>query len=468
MTAFGAYPSYREPKLRWLSPLPEHWKEQRGKTYFREVDERSTTGKEELLSVSHLTGITPRSQKNVSMFKAASYVGSKLCRPDDIVVNTLWAWMAALGTSNYTGIVSPAYGVYRPRCSDDFNPTYLDYLLRTQAYVSEYTVRSTGIRASRLRLYPDQFLDIVFIQPPRTEQDQIVAYLRAQDARIARFIRAKRQLIALLTEQKLRIIDHAVTRGLDDTVKLKPSGVEWLGDIPAHWKVQRLKNIAAVVLGKMLTTTSKGAGSFKLYLRSTNVQWRTPDVSDMKEMWFANGEMDQLRVRKGDLLVSEGGEVGRACLWNDELPECYIQNSVHRVTPKPVMLSQFLFHQFFVHGKKGWFRATVNRVSIAHLTREKLVAVPFVVPPIEEQQTICRWIATECRALDEAIHRAESEITLIREYRERLIADVVTGQIDVRGWQPGADDVSDEDATALWDTTDDTLNEEEADAEALA
>lgn len=204
MMVASAYPNYRQPKMRWLPAVPEHWNEQRAKTFFREVDERSKTGQEELLSVSHLTGVTPRSQKKVTMFKAASYVGSKLCRPGDIVINTLWAWMAALGASRHVGIVSPAYGVYRPHHADSFNPVYLDYLLRTRAYVAEYIGRSTGIRSSRLRLYPNQFLDIALIQPPRPEQDQIVAYLRAQDAHIARFIKAKRDLIALLTEQKLK------------------------------------------------------------------------------------------------------------------------------------------------------------------------------------------------------------------------------------------------------------------------
>ena len=167
MAAANFYPGYRAARMRWLPPVPAHWNEQRAKTFFREVDERSKTGQEELLSVSHLTGVTPRSQKNVTMFKAASYVGSKLCRPGDIVINTLWAWMAALGASRHAGIVSPAYGVYRPHNADSFNPAYLDYLLRTRAYVAEYIGRSTGIRSSRLRLYPNQFLDISLIQPPR-------------------------------------------------------------------------------------------------------------------------------------------------------------------------------------------------------------------------------------------------------------------------------------------------------------
>jgi type I restriction enzyme S subunit len=113
----------------------------------------------------------------------------------------------------------------------------------------------------------------------------------ARLAHIARYIKTKRELIALLTEQKLRIIDHAVTRGLDASVKLKPSGIAWLGEIPVRWEVQRLKNVANVILGKMLTTESKdGDGKFMPYLRSTNVQWIKPDVRDVKTMWIANSE----------------------------------------------------------------------------------------------------------------------------------------------------------------------------------
>jgi type I restriction enzyme S subunit len=302
--------------------------------------------------------------------------------------------------------------------------------------------------------------------PPRAEQDQIVAYLRVQDAHIARFIKAKRELIKRLVEQKLQIIDQAVTRGLDPSVHLKPTGMEWLENVPEHWQIKRLKNIADVVLGKMLTITEKGDGDFKPYLRSTNIQWLTPDTRDIREMWIANSEKSQLRVKKGDLLVSEGGEVGRACLWSDELPECYIQNSVHRIAVKQEMLSEFLYLQFFANGKRGRFESIVNRVSIAHLTREKLVNVVFAVPPIEEQRIILDRVKVDCQPLDEAIERTRREIELLREYRDRLIADVVTGQIDVRDWLPGPDDgVAEEDLAALGGDEDIEADGEDEDGE---
>lgn len=219
------YPEYKTSRLPWLGEIPSHWQEKRAKYFFREVDERSTTGKEELLSVSHITGVTPRSQKNVTMFKAESYQGHKLCYPGDLVINTMWAWMAALGIAKDFGIVSPSYAVYRPKNRSEFVPEFVDHLLRTQVYSSEYWCRSTGIRASRLRLYPEKFLEIPIACPPRSDQSHIVAYIKEKTRMLRRIIRAKKHLVELLNEQKQAIIHHAVTRGLDPNVRLKPSGV---------------------------------------------------------------------------------------------------------------------------------------------------------------------------------------------------------------------------------------------------
>lgn len=462
----SAYPSYRDSGLPWAPKIPEGWQVLRNGRLF---SHRVETGFPDLpiLEVSLRTGVRVRDMENLKRKQVMSQKEKyKRAAKGDIAYNMMRMWQGAVGVAPVDGLVSPAYVVVKPY--PEANSAYFSYLFRTSAYMREVNKFSRGIVADRNRLYWESFKQMPSLVPPRPEQDQIVAYLRAQDAHIARYILAKRELIKLLTEQKLTIIDHAVTRGLDPNVRLKPTGIEWLGEVPEHWEVQRLKNVANVVLGKMLTTEAKaGDGDFKPYLRSTNVQWIKPDVRDVKEMWVAKAEMAQLRVRKGDLLVSEGGEVGRACMWNDELPECYIQNSVHRVAAKPMMLPEFLFHQFFAYGKRDRFNAIVNRVSIAHLTREKLVTIPFTVPPVEEQQAICRWITDECQPLDGAIARAEEEIKLIREYRDRLIADVVTGQIDVRGWRPGPDDVaSDEELAALGgeeeNTGEEDLHEETA------
>jgi len=472
MTVASAYPNYRKPKMRWLPAVPEHWNEQRAKTFFREVDERSKTGQEELLSVSHLTGVTPRSQKKVTMFKAASYVGSKLCRPGDIVINTLWAWMAALGASRHVGIVSPAYGVYRPHRPDSFNPAYLDYLLRTRAYVAEYIGRSTGIRSSRLRLYPNQFLDIALIQPPRPEQDQIVAYLRAQDAHIARFIKTKRDLIKLLTEQKLRIIDHAVTRGLDASVALKPSGIEWLGEVPEHWEVALIKHVADV----RFSGVDKHSHDHEKPVRLCNYtdvykNDRITDEMDLMRATATAAEIARLTLKAGDVILTKDSEtpddIGVPAWVPEDLPGVVCAYHLGLLRPVPDrVLGEFLFRAIGSTRTAQQFHVLATGVTRFALGKHDVKNAVIALPPVEEQKAICRWITDECKPLDDAIARTEEEIKLIREYRDRLIVDVVTGQVDVRGWQPGPEDVVDDAAlAALGDDKEDVTEEEDGDGD---
>lgn len=472
MTVASAYPNYRQSKMRWLPAVPEHWNEQRAKTFFREVDERSKTGQEELLSVSHLTGVTPRSQKKVTMFKAVSYIGSKLCRPGDIVINTLWAWMAALGASRHVGIVSPAYGVYRPHRADSFNPAYLDYLLRTRAYVAEYIGRSTGIRSSRLRLYPNQFLDIVLIQPPRPEQDQIVTYLRAQDAHIARFIKAKRDLIKLLTEQKLRIIDHAVTRGLDAAVTLKPSGIEWLGEVPEHWEVVLIKHVADV----RFSGVDKHSHDHETPVHLCNYtdvykNDRITDNMDLMRATATTAEIGRLTLKAGDVILTKDSEtpddIGVPAWVPNDLPGVVCAYHLGLLRPVPDrVLGEFLFRAIGSARTAQQFHVLATGVTRFALGKHDVKNAVITLPPVEEQTTICRWITEECQPLDDAITRAEEEIKLIREYRDRLIADVVTGQIDVRGWQPDPEDVVDDALlSALGDENEEVTEEEDDDGE---
>ena len=200
--------------VEWLGDVPECWEVQRAKFFFREADERSTTGTEELMSVSHITGVTPR-KKSVTMFMAESNMGYKLCRPGDIVINTMWAFMAALGVARQIGLVSPSYGVYRPLNIERLSHDYIDSLLRTEAYRTNYLIRSTGITSSRLRLYPESFLDIPLLCPPSAEQAAIVEHLeQAMSTANAAIARAQRQ-IGLIEEYRARLIADVVTGKLD-------------------------------------------------------------------------------------------------------------------------------------------------------------------------------------------------------------------------------------------------------------
>ena len=205
----------KESGFAWLGSIPANWEVVRAKNLYREVDERSLTGLEEQLSVSHLTGVSARRFKSVTMFRASSYVGHKRCRPGDLVVNTMWAWMGALGVTSVEGIVSPAYAVYRPIPKEGLLPSYANLLLRTPRYTANFRARSTGIRPSRFRLYPDQFLVTQVLLPPIDEQSSLanLAQERARDAEQA--TEKCRREIELLREFRTRLTADVVTGQLD-------------------------------------------------------------------------------------------------------------------------------------------------------------------------------------------------------------------------------------------------------------
>ena len=200
--------------VEWVSDIPSSWEMKRGKYLFCEISARSEEGKEELLTVSQYTGITPRSQKNVTMFEAESLVGYKICEIGDIPANTMWLWAGAIGVSKYYGVISPSYNIYR-QTAHAYDSDYLDYMLRAVPLVQHYKANSTGIRPSRLRLYPPQFLDIKFPVPPINEQKKIVSFLNAKFNTVDNALSRANQMIAKLEEYRKSIIYNAVTGKID-------------------------------------------------------------------------------------------------------------------------------------------------------------------------------------------------------------------------------------------------------------
>jgi type I restriction enzyme, S subunit len=419
------YPAYKDSGVDWLKKMPVNWRFLRGKSVFSSVDVRSKTGTEELLTVSSANGVIPRASTSVTMFKARTYVGHKLCWPGDLVVNSLWAWMQGLGFSRYHGMISSAYSVYRPRHEFTNYSRYFDYLLRSVAYKWELQTRSKGVWLSRLQLSDTDFMDMPIVIPPPAEQAAIVRFLDHYDRLIGQYIRTKQKLIALLTEQKQAIIQRAVTRGLNPDVKLKPSGVNWVGEIPEHWEVRRVFEVYSPKLNKnsgmqetQVLSLSYGTiivkpieklhglvpASFETYqiVHSGDIILRTTDLQN-----------DHNSLRVG--IVRTTGIITSAylCL---KTQEPYIPDYGHL----------FLHSWDITKAIYGFGSGLRQNLDFKHFRR-----MPAIIPPRDEQESIVQHIATNTASLDNEISCARRQITLMREYRTRLIADVVTGKIDV-------------------------------------
>lgn len=468
---FRPYPDYRKTDLKWFEYLPESWVILRTKQIFRLIIQKAPANNQmELLSVYTHIGVRPRKSLEQRGNKSSTTDGYWIVKKGDIISNKLLAWMGAIGVSHYEGVTSPAYDILRPIKS--CNTDYYHFLFRTRKYLQQFKIRSRGIMDMRLRLYFDQFGQIPIPVPPRPEQDQIVAYLRAQDAHIARFIKAKRDLIGLLTEQKLRIIDQAVTRGLEVSVALKPSGIEWLGDVPEHWNVALIKHISEVRFSGV-DKHSHGDETPVRLCNYTDVYKNDRITGDMDLMraTATAAEIARLTLKAGDVIITKDSEtpndIGVPAWVPEDLPGvvCAYHLGLLRPTHERV-LGEFLFRAIGSARIAQQFHVLATGVTRFALGKHDVKNAIIMLPPIDEQKAICGRIANECKPLDDAITRAVEEIKLIQEYRDRQIADVVTGQVDVRDWVPGPDDlVAEEDLTALGGDEEVDADEEEDDGD---
>jgi len=334
------YPAMKDSGVEWLGEVPAHWEVLPNRAFFTEVKERDHPD-EQLLSVTITRGVILQrtlladiSKKDSSNQDKSAY---KLVRPGDIVYNKMRAWQGSVGASAYQGIVSPAYVVQRPRQNAD--PRYLHYLLRTPAFAKEAERWSYGITSDMWSLRPEHFKMIYSSLPPLREQNAIVRFLDYVDRRIRRAIRAKKRLIELLEEYKQALIHEAVTGRIDVRTgkpypAYKNSGVEWLGKVPEHWEVIALGLTYDQCLGKMLDGKRIAGTSLLPYLRNTDVQWDRINVANLPMMDIPPSEYERYTVKPGDLLVCEGGEVGRAAIWSGELALCGFQKALHRLRPR--------------------------------------------------------------------------------------------------------------------------------------
>ena len=423
-TTYPTYIAYKDSGEYWMGEIPEYWETKKLKHLFAE---KKITHNHNLGcgAISFGEVITKDDDKIPESTKASYQEvldGEFLVNPLNLNYD-LKSLRIAL--SEISVVVSSGYIVLKDL--GQINRQYYKYLLHRYD-VAYMKLLGSGVRQT---INFNHISNSLLAFPPLPEQTAIANFLDEKTTKIDQAIAQKEKMIALLKERKQIIIQNAVTKGLDPNAKMKDSGVEWIGKIPEHWEVKKVKHVANVVLGKMICNQNMGSMELKPYLKSKNIQWLKVDISSVDEMWFTKQEMEQYRLKKNDLVLSEGGEVGKTCIWNDELPECYIQNSAHKVTLHSESNPFFYLYLFSHIGKQGGFDSIINRVSIGHLTKDKLLNIEVVKPILKEQTAIVAHIETQSVKIDQTIALQKTQIEKLKEYKATLIDSAVTGKINV-------------------------------------
>ena len=437
------YPAYRETQVEWLGVIPKHWNVIRGKWLLRCVDVRSTSGDEELLTVSSDRGVIPRSDATVTMFKAESYKGYKLCWPGDLVINSLWAWARGLGVSQHHGIISSAYGVYRLKEPYHEYTGYLHRLVRSLPFNYELHVRSKGIWVSRLQLTDEAFLGAPIPLPDRREQLAIVRFLSHASRRIRRYIQIKQKHLKLLEEQKQAVIHQAITGKIDARTgkpypAYQPSGVEWIGDVPEHWEVRRLRNVVDMRVSNVDKHVKDGEDPVRLcnYVEVYNNDYIDKQM-DFMQATATSEEIQRFRLERDDVLITKDSEtwddIGVPALITE--PACDLVSGYHLAVLRPrpdKLLGAYLLRALQSKGLAYQFHVEAKGVTRYGLSHAGIKSVWLPLPPLSEQTAIVHNLDAVSTNIETALARMRRQIELFQEYRTCLISDVVTGKLDVR------------------------------------
>lgn len=428
-----SYPAVKDSGARWLGTIPESWSVVRSKRLFVPRTELARVDDIQL-SATQAYGVIAQADFERAIGRKVTRILQHLekrrhVEVDDFVIS-MRSFQGGLERAWASGCIRSSYVVLRPAAP--IVVSFYGYLFKSNGYIRALQSTASFIRDGQDLNFAN-FCDVDLPCPPISDQRAIARFLDHANRRILHYIRAKHRLIALLEEQKQALIHQAVTRGLDPNVRLKPSGVEWLGEVPEHWDVAALRHRYSQALGKMLNEKRIAGTHLLPYLRNTDVQWDRIHETGLPTMDIAPAEYDRYTVKAGDLLVCEGGEVGRCAIWNSQLDVCGFQKALHRLRPlRPDRdLPRFMYYSLRAAAKRDAF-SDGHVSTIAHLTGDKLRAYRFSFPPLSEQTAIVRALDQQSSRLESSVTIAQREIELLRELRTRLIADVVTGKLDVR------------------------------------
>ena len=419
------YDEYKETNQVWLPFIPKHWDTIKIKYQFDEISDKNHADEIPLVASQHM-GVVPKSIYGLRTVEATKGLDLfKRVMVGDFVIS-LRSFQGGLEFAYYQGIISPAYTILRCK-NNEFNQ-YYRYLFKSAVFIKLLTLCVTGIREGQNIDYATlkQFSIPV---PPSSEQDQIVRYLDWQTSRINKLIKGYKRQIELLEERKKAVVSNAIIHGLKKDIPLKDSGVYWIGDIPKHWSTIKLRRILSPV-------SIKNCPDMQLLsvVREQGVIIRDTENKESNHNYIPDDLSNYKVVRKNQFVINKmkawQGSYGVSGYDGLVSPAYFVFNvNFNNLEYFHYAIRSKVYVNFFAQASDG------IRVGQWDLDMQKMKEIPFIVPSEEEQVEIVRYIKKEHKKLDVSIEKWKSKIELLKEYRTRLISDVVTGQVDVRDIQ---------------------------------
>jgi type I restriction enzyme S subunit len=435
MTTFPKYERYKDSGVEWLGEIPEHWESEKGKWLFLKMD-RQVRPDDGVVTAFRDGQVTLRTNRRTDGFtNAIKEHGYQGIRKGDLVIHAMDAFAGAIGVSESDGKSTPVYSACVPRKPNTVTPELYAYLLRYMAHSGFITTLAKGIRERSTDFRFNDFGALDLPLPPKPEQDRIVAFLDQKTAEIDALIAKKQRQIELLDEQKAILINRAVTRGLNPNAKLKPSGIEWIGEIPEHWEVSSIRRQASFVTSGSRGWAQYSSPSGPLFLRICNLsrgslELRLEDIERVMPPRGSEGE--RTKVASGDVLISITAFIGSIGVVPDEFEEAYVSQHIALVRIKPSgthpkWIGYSLLSELgAIQSNLMMYGGTKVGLSLGDVKN-----YCFPVPPQNEQVDIVEHIAAVFSGYTRGVSQFEKEIQSLKILRSTLIAHAVTGRIKV-------------------------------------
>ncbi len=443
--SFPRYPAYKDSGVEWLGEVPEHWQLVPCRGFVDECTEKNEDAAcQSYLSLMANVGIIPYEEKgDIGNKKPEDLSKCKIVHRGDFVINSMNYGIGSYGVSAYEGVCSPVYIVLKPR-QDVVESRFAFRVFEDKSFQAYAQSLGNGILAHRCAIGWDDLKGITVGIPPAAEQKCILNFLDHETAKIDALITEQQRLIELLQEKRQAVISHAVTKGLNPDAPMKDSGVEWLGEVPKHWEVQKVKHLCRHIeqgwSPQCENEASEGDAPGVLKVGCVNGGIFRP--RENKKLPPDLSPIPEYSVRKGDLLISRANTkelVGSAAVVTEDFPWLFICDKLYRITVDPSLASAYFLALYLGSSEvRGQIElgASGASQSMQNISQSVLMELPIALPDLDKQEAIRNAIANECCSIDELVTEGSRAIQLLQERRSALISAAVTGQIDVRGLVP--------------------------------